>query len=777
MESIKYLDLVQTNVKEFNDQQTLKQMEFKKKFGEQQLNKILWGKKHHELKASRTVDYSLTNQELDQLSKNGIFFKETKNKTFAGAYLDLYNNDMPVFVTSDSMLHPFHKFYDNFLKNFEETKMIQKLKLICSKLLENIYTIIPNDQNHDLLKFLELIFIVPYILVNLNNELTPLNCNLLNKLEILTKEEKESLLAYKSSYELRTKELKQGFKSINQEIYSEQFKNKLDYFKLINALPSNFNLKQICNSSPKYFTLISTFKLPNLDFSLNLKYTDKSELEYIIKSIANLSNFELDFKDVKMQFEGSQFKPRGHYTESLNLKKYFQAFSWLAKFKINLKKSIDECRNQLFLICCLTKIAEFCFNEINEFEDFISKIIGEPDGYTLISFLLHINNLIPKMNLNESITWITENMDKIIGYCQTNLTKHSKLTQMGDTDKEQTLFSFSIISKGNQLDNLIIQKNIDYQFVDDDNNVPMRKFTSVFELVYLLFDNKDVKDILHDRMNKIYQNNRDGYKYNNHLNKISKELETIEFSKTIYAQELKMLRALSKDRELMKIKNFYPFFTSNWMKKQAQTQIAHYAELRHDNVLYLDEVCGMRCECEYPDLLIEPVPNFWKEFLVLISMMETMDGKNKRLTNFSNIISKFIKYLDDLLEHKTVDPKLEEELKTIIKEEHMGSGGADYFGWYMELYHNQNEAFDCKPEISAMFASPDDDRGEGGVVHLGTGPVQIMYLVVKDYITGQNKIMLGPTYSAYEFMTPFGNRLNDDEWSKKYKQYQKIQMI
>lgn len=101
----------------------------------------------------------------------------------------------------------------------------------------------------------------------------------------------------------------------------------------------------------------------------------------------------------------------------------------------------------------------------------------------------------------------------------------------------------------------------------------------------------------------------------------------------------------------------------------------------------------------------------------------------------------------------------------------MGSGNPEYDGWYIKLFKYQEDAFNFKPEVSSMFTGVDDERGPGGIIHLGIGETQMMYLLVKDYITGENKIFLGPVYSSYEFKTDYNTRLNDDDWKQTYKSY------
>ncbi len=70
-------------------------------------------------------------------------------------------------------------------------------------------------------------------------------------------------------------------------------------------------------------------------------------------------------------------------------------------------------------------------------------------------------------------------------------------------------------------------------------------------------------------------------------------------------------------------------------------------------------------------------------------------------------------------------------------------------------------------KISTYFSAPDDLRGPGSVNHLGTGPVNTMYILVRDYTTGELKIFLGPTYSTYDFITDSKKMLDDMELEKR----------
>ena len=73
--------------------------------------------------------YHLTPAEKSLLMKNGFVATERLQKqTFLGQFRDIYNNDLPVFISTDAMLHVFHASYDAILKDVELQFLIPKLK-------------------------------------------------------------------------------------------------------------------------------------------------------------------------------------------------------------------------------------------------------------------------------------------------------------------------------------------------------------------------------------------------------------------------------------------------------------------------------------------------------------------------------------------------------------------------------------------------------------------------------------------------------------------------
>ncbi len=637
-ESIKFLDWVQKDRKEFNDEQTKKKEEFALKYGEDKLAQIMYGNRHHPLRTIKTIDSKLTEMELNQLKKFGIYFRPD-GCAFGESYLRLYNNDMPVMVTADSMLFALHKFYDNFLKNLEETELIKKLNVICKELLDNLYSIEPTEKNKEILKNLELFLWVPYVLLNLNSELTPSSGRISCDYQILfSKEELNYVNDLKVQDINKEKELSEGYSEINKTKligdYGQEYNNfrkKLKSFREFYGFKLNIDfIETLVLKSPKLCSAFEKFKIPDISFDIVLRYNEHQAFDDILKSISNHEDIALCFGDLVMNINGNSFKPRGHYTKSLRLENYFRAFSWLSKFVICFDKNstnLTEYESAVTLACILSTLGTSKSELFSDFEKFISKIIGEPDGYTISNFKWIVDKLIPLDTISNMVSWILDHPKDLSDLCRNELVSKSKLQKYL---KETDIATFSLIGKGTQIDNLVLQHMVDKEFRQDDGTVPMRKFPFIFDLVYTLFDNKEIYSFLQEKMDKIELKNRDGYNYRNHLDSISKECEKHEFDHTLYSQELKMLRAFSQDYKLMKDKEFHPFNTRAWMYKQAQTQIGHYAELRHDNVLYLDEAGGFSVCCDHPDILIEPVPHFWREYLILVRMYSKKLTKMKK---------------------------------------------------------------------------------------------------------------------------------------------------
>jgi len=83
----------------------------------------------------------VTNEELSKLGENGFVITERNSfPTFAFGYAAIYSDDLPIYVSADSILHALHRSYDNILKAFEQDSLIPELESLMGGMLANLET-------------------------------------------------------------------------------------------------------------------------------------------------------------------------------------------------------------------------------------------------------------------------------------------------------------------------------------------------------------------------------------------------------------------------------------------------------------------------------------------------------------------------------------------------------------------------------------------------------------------------------------------------------------
>lgn len=79
--------------------------------------------------------YKLTDYEKSLLQNNGFMVSERLSKTsFGEALMEVYHSDLPVFISTDAILHAFHISYDRILMDVELAVLINNLKTILSQM-------------------------------------------------------------------------------------------------------------------------------------------------------------------------------------------------------------------------------------------------------------------------------------------------------------------------------------------------------------------------------------------------------------------------------------------------------------------------------------------------------------------------------------------------------------------------------------------------------------------------------------------------------------------
>jgi hypothetical protein len=274
------------------------------------------------------------------------------------------------------------------------------------------------------------------------------------------------------------------------------------------------------------------------------------------------------------------------------------------------------------------------------------------------------------------------------------------------------------------------------------------------------------------------------------LRQLIAELPSDYWHQNIYAGWLGALRDLNDDlTEHAALPQV--FRTEAWRKKQLQTQLASWSELRHDTILYA-KASYSAPSCEFPVAYVEPYPDFFTTLeRVAIRSAETLQGitppRPRRRGMWGAAPQKVQSYADFFTRMATHFAKLSQIAKKEIAQQALtddeilflkrtisqkgsrvfgGSGFANitiYDGWYTELLFGFDT--DEQKKWRATIADVHTDLDNSQALQVGVGPVNYCVIVADD---GKcNKAFVGPTYSYYEFKQPLYNRLSDQQWQSK----------
>ncbi len=231
-----------------------------------------------------------------------------------------------------------------------------------------------------------------------------------------------------------------------------------------------------------------------------------------------------------------------------------------------------------------------------------------------------------------------------------------------------------------------------------------------------------------------------------------------EWNKNLYWSWLFALKPLLNDHG-----SGYPTFmqTDAWQDKELTTALASWAELRHDTILYAKQSYTMVAtsappmEEEKPVVgYVEPVPEFYNRLLALTRMtnsgltdMDVLDDSSKyRLKNLESILARLVNISSKELENE----ELLEDDYDFIK-----NFGDNLDGVIADV--------DDKAKKTTIIADVHTDANTEQVLEEGVGYVDLIVVAYK-LPDGRILVGAGPVMSYYEFKQPMDKRLTDEAW-------------
>jgi hypothetical protein len=208
--------------------------------------------------------------------------------------------------------------------------------------------------------------------------------------------------------------------------------------------------------------------------------------------------------------------------------------------------------------------------------------------------------------------------------------------------------------------------------------------------------------------------------------------------------------------------------TEAWTRKDLQTALGSWTELKHDTILYAKQVMaemgGGGATVAPPHGNVEPNPEAYARLLALAQM--TYDGLQSR-----SLLSDLTRAnLENLISELTF-------LKNISERELAGEAITDDEYWHIQYWGGTLEQFtlaaadttgnasrdlsDQKAALVADVATGTDTNGSLSALEEAVGQPTMIYVVLPD---SPWRIAGGAVYSYYEFTVPPSNRMTDEAW-------------
>ena len=473
----------------------------------------------------------------------------------------------------------------------------------------------------------------------------------------------------------------------------------------------------------------------------------------------------------------SQFVPRGHYTESEYLKRYFLCMMWLGRADLgfnlmpphpNSGMDIDverERRNAAVMALLLEKSG--AMQRLTKVSNVIDFMVGSGDDLSPAG----MGAVLAEANLASVADLASADAANRLGTAiETNKSGNQQIrSQHIESNRYDTIqvpppALFQVFGQRFILDSFVLSKLV-YDSILFENVKQQRMMPKGLD-VMAAFGNDEALRLLEPDVKQ--------HKYAANIfaaREVVRSYRPAQWDASVYNLWLDTLRTLDDPPEghLPTVMRTQP-----WQRKQLQTQLGSWAELRHDTILYGKQSYTAAIACEYPEGFVEPYPEFYVRVARTAARASELIGgidvdANKQhirdmqaefFKRFAETVTKLEALARKELAATPFSSDEEEFLKKVIDIRGGGSGPPRYDGWYPKLIYG-GEPAKWKPTIADVHTDPESKTA----LHVGTGNTQLLVVAVDN--EEDRTVYVGPAFSYYEFAS--SRRLTDEDWQQQLR--------
>ncbi|MCL5735125.1 MAG: DUF3160 domain-containing protein [Actinobacteria bacterium] len=459
----------------------------------------------------------------------------------------------------------------------------------------------------------------------------------------------------------------------------------------------------------------------------------------------------------------SQYKPRGHYTRSEGLKRYFKAMMWYGHTAFWLQAKEPDVGEEL--ATRLTRQAALISLSLTGDAEQAWKAIYEPTAFMVgTSDDITAADMRPAMGVafgSQSPSLADLADDQKIGLLQDELQKLPPPTILTGanseplgTPQEETERSFRVMGQRYIPDSYAFQQ-LTWRWVGTEEK--KREYPMGLDAMAVLGSDQAFALAKTTYGQDAYQD------WEAQLKKVKGQFDTRSpafWPTNLYTGWLDGLRLVfafppEKAPDLMK--------TQVWARKGLNAALGSWTELRHDTILYAKQSVvaeGGGDEPLYTAGYVEPYPAFYdhmgrlatttKEGLSAYGLLG--QDLSDKLQAMADLCFRLKGIADKELSGQALN---QEEQNTIL---YIGSELE-----HLELFSDtEGRTLSPADEKSPVVADVHTNLNARTALEEGTGYPQVLYTVME--LDGKQLVLVGASYSYYEFIVPMDKRMTDEEW-------------
>lgn len=462
----------------------------------------------------------------------------------------------------------------------------------------------------------------------------------------------------------------------------------------------------------------------------------------------------------------SQYVPRGHYTKSEKLKKYFNALMWYGRMTYRLQQP-EEVKSSLLIMAALDNNEEILADWKRLYEP-IGFFVGDPDDLVYLDFQPVARDVYGDLTLEN---YQSIDLNKFIE--KAKLLRDPGVNSMpvlgpalnperaSVEDRTEDTKGFRFLGQRFTIDASIFQRLI-YRETDKHKDTGEVRMLPNGLDIPAAFGSEVAGSILSDNGEFDYQN------YPENMSKLQQAINQLPMSKwteNLYWGWMYTLKSLLH----VDYSTGYPTFMQNdaWKRKELTTFLGSWAELKHDTILYAKQVYaelggGPMIEERDDRGYVEPNPDLYARLASLTQL--TIDGLEQRgILSVANKDS-LTKLYDLLIQLRDISVKeLQNEALTDDEYELIRTYGGSLEHFWYETFtdeeKNQGNLLNDNPAPIIADVATDPNCC---VLEVGTGYIEPIFVVFP--IDGKLRVGKGGVYSYYEFSWPMNDRLTDEKW-------------